>query len=121
MHSEYYSVDEQVWRRIIKAKKESRRVIAVGSTSTRCLETIVKTGRLQGETDIFIYPKDFGPIRSGEFKIVDAMITNFHLPTSTLLLLVSAFAGIEETKRIYQEAIDQEYRFYSYGDCMFMN
>lgn len=120
MHPERYSIDETVWAKIVSARKDGRRIISIGTTTTRCLETIARTGKLRGETDIFIYPKNFNSLRTDEFRLVDGMITNFHLPGSTLLLLVSAFAGIDEIKKIYQEAIDLEYRFYSYGDCMFM-
>lgn len=126
IHFEYYSIDEDTLKEIIAAKKTENRIIAVGTTTTRVLETIfqncqpstclagrqaVNCQRLSGWTDIFIYP----PYK---FKCVDAMITNFHLPKSTLLLLVSAFAGKDKIKKAYSEAIRQRYRFYSYGDAM---
>lgn len=111
MHAEYYEIDPDVYEKIFKAKKEGRRVIAVGTTSARTLESIVLTKKISGSTDIFIYP-------GYKFKTVDAMITNFHLPKSTLLMLVSAFAGYNNIKKSYQHAIEKKYRFYSYGDSM---
>jgi S-adenosylmethionine:tRNA ribosyltransferase-isomerase len=90
--------------------------MAVGTTAVRCLETAAQTGELkpyQGETDIFIYP-------GYEFKIIDALITNFHLSESTLLMLVSAFSGRDNIMNAYQHAIEQRYRFFSYGDAMFI-
>lgn len=110
MHSEYYSIDAHNWERILQAKKNSNKIFALGSTTTRTLETIYRNRELSGLTDIFIKP-------GFEFKVVDAMITNFHLPRSSLILLVSAFAGTDQIKKIYQHAINQEYRFYSYGDA----
>ena len=117
MHSEWYQVSEAVCEQVNAAKQAGNRVIAVGSTSVRCLEAATVNGRLQpfhGETDIFIYP-GFG------FQTVDAMITNFHLPGSTLLLLVCAFAGRDNIMKAYRHAIETEYRFFSYGDAMFIN
>jgi len=119
IHSEYYSVKKTELEKIIQAKKEDRRAIAVGTTSTRVLETVYgKFGKFQlpvedyfGWTDIFIYP-------GYKFKCVDSLITNFHLPKSTLLMLVSTFAGKENIDRAYKEAIDKKYRFFSYGDAM---
>ncbi len=114
MHSEYYSVSEQAARTINDAKKEGRRVIAVGTTSVRTLESAASGGRVQAgsaDTDIFIYP-------GYEYQIVDALITNFHLPKSTLIMLVSAFCGREETLRIYRRAVEERYRFFSFGDAM---
>lgn len=155
MHREYFEVQQSTWKRILSAKKAGRRVIAVGTTSTRVLETlaqyqnfhfrqgygrqinskkqndilkcknystkeqivwgsnqIIDNGSLiSGFTDIFIYP-------GYKFKIIDGLITNFHLPKSTLLMLVSAFAGTDLIKKTYQEAIKEKYRFYSYGDAM---
>lgn len=122
MHPESFSVDEANWSKILKAKEEGRRVISIGSTSTRCLETLARPDQfsieknsqsLFGETDIYIYP-------GFEFKIVNAILTNFHLPKSSLILMVSAFAGREEILKIYKEAIEEKYRFYSYGDCMLL-
>jgi S-adenosylmethionine:tRNA ribosyltransferase-isomerase len=117
MHSEEYSISEAVFSKVIKAKKEGRRVIAVGSTSMRTLESAVSGGSsideptLTGQTDIFIYP-------GYSFKIVDAVVTNFHLPRSTLIMLVSAFSSKEMIFKAYEEAIKERYRFFSYGDCM---
>lgn len=114
MHSEYYSVSEQAARMINDAKKEGRRVIAVGTTSVRTLESAACGGRVQAgsaDTDIFIYP-------GYDYQIVDALITNFHLPESTLIMLVSAFCGREETLRIYRRAVEERYRFFSFGDAM---
>ena len=114
MHSEYYSVDEQAAERLNLAKSEHRRIIAVGTTSVRVLESctnsdgIVQSG--SGNTEIFIYPEY-------KFKSVDALITNFHLPESTLIMLVSAFCGREETLYFYKYAVDNEYRFFSFGDA----
>lgn len=114
MHYEYYSVSEQAARMINDAKKEGRRVIAVGTTSVRTLESAACGGRVQAgsaDTDIFIYP-------GYDYQIVDALITNFHLPKSTLIMLVSAFCGREETLRIYRRAVEERYRFFSFGDAM---
>ena len=111
MHSESYEVSASAAEKINAAK----RVIAVGTTVTRVLENIAaRHGRViaeRGETDIFIYPPY-------EFRVVDALLTNFHLPKSTLLMLVSALAGKELIFRAYEEAVREKYRFYSYGDCM---
>ncbi|MFO7637357.1 MAG: tRNA preQ1(34) S-adenosylmethionine ribosyltransferase-isomerase QueA [Clostridia bacterium] len=115
MHSEYYKVDEDAARLINRARKNKKKVIAVGTTSTRVLESIsddqgfVKPS--EGHTDIFIYP-------GYRFKAVDTLITNFHLPESTLIMLVSAFAGKDLIMKAYQEAIDHRYRFFSFGDAM---
>jgi len=115
MHSEHFSVPEETARAVNAARKEDRRVIAVGTTSVRTLEYAADDdGKLlsgTGKCDLFICP-------GYEFKIIDAMITNFHLPKSTLLMLVSAFAGREKVLAAYQEAIKEKYRFYSYGDAM---
>ncbi len=124
MHSEYAEVPDHVIETIRKTKANGKRVIAIGTTSVRSLESAawksgMETGRFDqltsftGETDIFIYP-------GYEFKLVDAMVTNFHLPESTLIMLVSAFAGKENILKGYNEAIAQEYRFFSYGDAMFL-
>lgn len=115
MMRERYRIEEAVFKKVAKAKDEGRRVVAVGTTSTRALESSVRYGfsspRLEGATDLFIYP-------GFEFKVVDALLTNFHLPESTLLMLVSAFAGRELVLRAYREAVANEYRFFSYGDSM---
>ena len=116
MHSEWFQVSEAVCEQVSAVKQAGNRVIAVGTTSVRCLEAATLDGRLQpfqGETEIFIYP-------GFEFRTVDAMITNFHLPGSTLLLLVCAFAGRENILRAYRHAVEAEYRFFSYGDAMFI-
>lgn len=116
MHSELIQVTEETCQQIQQTKQSSGRVIAVGTTSVRCLETATQNGETKpffGETDIFIYP-------GYKFKCVDAMITNFHLPESTLLMLVAAFAGHENMMRAYHEAIAKKYRFFSYGDAMFI-
>jgi len=116
MHSEYLEVSVEVCEKVKKCKARGGRVIAVGTTAVRCLETAVQTDEIetyQGETDIFIYP-------GYEFKVVDALITNFHLSESTLLMLVSAFVGRDNIMNAYQHAIDEAYRFFSYGDAMFI-
>jgi S-adenosylmethionine:tRNA ribosyltransferase-isomerase len=116
MHSEYLQVSADVCEKVKQCKARGGRVIAVGTTAVRCLETAAQASELkpyQGETDIFIYP-------GYEFKVVDALITNFHLSESTLLMLVSAFAGRGNIMNAYQHAIEQRYRFFSYGDAMFL-
>lgn len=122
MHSEYIDVSQTVCDQITATQKAGKRVIAVGTTSVRSIESAAmysgtKDGQplkgYQGETDIFIYP-------GYQFQCVDVLITNFHLPQSTLLMLVSAFAGYDGIKQAYKEAIDQRYRFFSYGDAMFL-
>ncbi|TLX47805.1 tRNA preQ1(34) S-adenosylmethionine ribosyltransferase-isomerase QueA [Pseudoalteromonas phenolica] len=118
MHSEYIEVSQEVVDAIKKTKANGGRVIAVGTTSVRSLESAAKAseGELQslyGDTDIFIYP-------GYEFQVVDAMITNFHLPESTLIMLVSAFAGQDHIINAYKTAVNEQYRFFSYGDAMFI-
>lgn len=117
MHSEYYEISRQAADIINLAKAQNRRVIAVGTTSVRVLESRADNdGRVQsgsGETDIFIYP-------GYKFKAIDALITNFHLPESTLIMLVSAFAGREKVLDLYRQAIGLKYRFFSFGDAMFI-
>ncbi|MGQ9856393.1 MAG: tRNA preQ1(34) S-adenosylmethionine ribosyltransferase-isomerase QueA [Fervidobacterium sp.] len=116
MHEEYYIVPEETVNLIDEVKSNGGRVIAVGTTSVRTLETIArqpKSKSYSGKTDIFIYP----PF---EFKIVDALITNFHLPKSSLIMLVSAFAGYELTMQAYKIAVEEKYRFFSFGDAMFI-
>ena len=113
MHSEFYSVSQNAADIVNKAKKEGRRVIAVGTTSVRVLESAFKNGKLNaesGETSIFIYPPY-------QFKAVDALITNFHLPESTLIMLVSAFMGRENALKMYETAVKEKYRFFSFGDA----
>ena len=117
MHSEWISVSKKTCDMIIETKNNRGRVVAVGTTSLRSLETIAIKPDLepfQGDTDIFICP-------GYKFKLVDALITNFHLPKSTLLMLVCAFAGYSQIMDAYKEAINKKYRFYSYGDAMFLS
>jgi len=114
MHSEWYSIPAETVAMIEAAKRVGGRVVAVGSTSLRALEAAATKGKLQagcGETDIFITP-------GYRFKIVERLLTNFHLPRSTLLMLVSAFGGMENIRRAYRHAVESRYRFFSYGDAM---
>ena len=138
IHREFYSMNQRTLNEIIKAKLKHRRIIAVGTTTTRVLETLFQAGimnnesgimnkisenhnssftihnsKISGWTNIFIYP-------GYKFKCIDGLITNFHLPKSTLLMLVSAFSGQKKIKNAYKEAIKEKYRFYSYGDAMFI-
>jgi S-adenosylmethionine:tRNA ribosyltransferase-isomerase len=117
MHSEWYEVPESVVEVIREAKRAGRRVVAVGTTSVRALEAASRGGEIQactGDTELFITP-------GFEFHAIDAMITNFHLPKSTLLMLVSAFGGIDLMRRAYAHAVEQRYRFFSYGDAMLID
>ena len=107
IHGERYSVEPEAWERI----RAADRVLAVGTTTVRVLETIAHGGQLAGRTELFITP-------GVEFRRVDGLLTNFHLPRSTLLALVMAFAGVEETRRLYRLAVAERYRFYSFGDAM---
>ena len=117
MHSEFYKIEQPEADKINKAKKEGHRVIAVGTTSTRALESAAdENGFLtekSGWTEIFIYP-------GYQFKVIDALITNFHLPESTLVMLVSALAGREHVLAAYETAVEEKYRFFSFGDAMFI-
>jgi len=116
MHSERIEVDEVVCKKVHAARERGGRVIAVGTTSVRALESASQSGSIEpfsGETEIFIYP-------GYQFKSVDAMITNFHLSESTLLMLVSAFSGREHIMAGYRHAVEEKYRFFSYGDAMFL-
>ena len=116
MHSEYFEVCQETVDKIVSTKANGGRIVAVGTTAVRTLESIALQGDLssaKGDTDIFIYP-------GFEFRLVDAMITNFHLPKSSLLMLVSTFIGIEKMFQIYQYAIEEKYRFFSYGDAMLL-
>ena len=118
MHSEHFYIKQEDVEKINKAKQEGRRVIAVGTTSCRVLESIAdeKTGmvkQIEDDTEIFIYP-------GYKFKCIDGLITNFHLPQSTLLMLVSALAGKEYMMKAYKEAVKEKYRFFSFGDAMFI-
>lgn len=115
MHEEWYSLSQEAAQKIEDTKKSGGRVIAVGTTSCRTLETIAKKyGRLQadtGKSKLFIYP-------GFEYKVIDGLITNFHLPESTLIMLVSAFCGYQHTMDAYKEAVEEKYRFFSFGDAM---
>jgi len=119
MHRESFSISDAAAERINRARRERRRVLAVGTTTVRTLEYAVRHAAGDqidpgsGEADIFIYP-------GFQFRVVDALLTNFHLPQSTLLMLVSAFAGREQILRAYCHAVEEKYRFFSYGDCMFI-
>jgi len=109
LHSERYEVEPAVWERI----RGAERVLAIGTTTVRVLESLARGAPLSGRTDLFITP-------GFEFRRADALLTNFHLPRSTLLALVMAFAGVEETRRLYRLAIEERYRFYSFGDAMLL-
>jgi S-adenosylmethionine:tRNA ribosyltransferase-isomerase len=121
LHGESYAVDAAVWRRVLAARAEGRRIVAVGTTSVRTLEHLARqTGEAglpegaaahRGETSLFITP-------GFDFRVVDAMVTNFHLPRTSLLTLVMAFCGVEQTRRVYAYAVRERYRFYSFGDAM---
>ena len=117
MHKEYYSISQETADLIMNTKKAGKRVIAVGTTSIRTMESAADgVGQISGKsgwTDIFIYP-------GYEFKLVDAIITNFHLPKSTLIMLISAFAGREFVLEAYKKAVEEKYRFFSFGDAMFI-
>ena len=116
MHSEWLQVTEQVCQQVADTRARGGRVIAVGTTSVRCLETAAISGEIapfEGDTNIFIYP-------GYSFKVVDALLTNFHLSESTLLMLVSAFSGYQPIMSAYREAVAERYRFFSYGDAMFL-
>lgn len=118
MHSEFYNIEQSEADKINKAKADGHRVISVGTTSTRTLESAAtEDGRLKacsGWTEIFIYP-------GYQFKVIDALITNFHLPESTLVMLVSALAGRENVLAAYKQAVDERYRFFSFGDAMYIH
>jgi S-adenosylmethionine:tRNA ribosyltransferase-isomerase len=109
IHSERYEVAPEAWERI----RSAERVLAVGTTTVRVLESLARGAALSGRTELFITP-------GFEFRRVDALLTNFHLPRSTLLALVMAFAGVDETRRLYELAIEERYRFYSFGDAMLL-
>lgn len=117
MHEEYFSIPEKTYNRINRLKREGKNLIAVGTTTLRALESSAKNGQLEqhGElsTDIFIKP-------GYSFNIIDKMVTNFHLPKSTLFILMCALCGADEIKAVYKHAIDKQYRFFSYGDAMFI-
>ena len=117
MHSEFYMIDEEVAEKLNQAKANNQRIISVGTTSTRTLEANFKKYRkfqaTQESTNIFIYP-------GYQFEAIDALITNFHLPKSTLVMLVSAFASKDYIMKAYHHAVEEKYRFFSFGDCMFI-
>ena len=117
MHSEFYMIDEDVAKQLNEAKANGQRIISVGTTSTRTLEAnFKKYGEFkatQESTDIFIYP-------GYQFEAIDALITNFHLPKSTLVMLVSAFASKDFIMKAYHHAVEEKYRFFSFGDAMFI-
>ena len=118
MHSEFYMIEKEEADKINRAKAAGHRVISVGTTSRRTLESATGDDGIlkatSGWTDIFIYP-------GYKFKMIDALITNFHLPESTLLMLVSALAGKDKVMKAYEEAIAERYRFFSFGDAMFIS
>jgi S-adenosylmethionine:tRNA ribosyltransferase-isomerase len=109
MHKERYAIPHETMRAL-----EGRKVLAVGTTSARALESAARSGKMRGETDLFIYP-------GFEFRKVDRLLTNFHLPKSSLMMLVSAFAGTDNIRKAYAHAIEQRYRFFSYGDAMLID
>lgn len=116
MHAEFYQVSEEAARTIMEVKENGGRVVSVGTTSTRTLETVAsahggKIAASSGWTDIFIYP-------GYQYKAIDALITNFHLPKSTLIMMVSALAGRENILHAYETAVKEKYRFFSFGDAM---
>jgi S-adenosylmethionine:tRNA ribosyltransferase-isomerase len=117
IHSERYEISEEAARAIHRAKEQKRRVVAIGTTTVRTLEFAAqRTGRVEagsGDAELFIYP-------GFDFRVVDALLTNFHLPESTLLMLVCALGGQGVVLQAYRHAVAAEYRFYSYGDCMFL-
>ena len=113
MHSEWFHIPEETLEAINVAKSTNHRVVALGTTVARTLEYYGKTGETTGEDDIFIYP-------GFDFAVIDALVTNFHAPKSTVLMLASAFAGWDHLKTAYQHAIDEKYNFLSYGDSMFI-
>ncbi|MBU3631604.1 tRNA preQ1(34) S-adenosylmethionine ribosyltransferase-isomerase QueA [Polynucleobacter sp. AP-Melu-500A-A1] len=114
MHYEWFSIPESTLQAIEETKRGGGRIIAVGTTSLRALESQAISGQSGGQTNLFITP-------GFQFKTVDCLLTNFHLPKSTLLMLVSAFAGVDNIRSAYQHAIQQQYRFFSYGDAMFLS
>jgi S-adenosylmethionine:tRNA ribosyltransferase-isomerase len=113
MHSEWYNIPPETIQAIADCRARSGRVVAVGTTSVRTLESWAHSGQTNGDTQIFITP-------GFEFKVVDVLVTNFHLPKSTLMMLVSAFAGYDHIRALYRHAIAHDYRFFSYGDAMLL-
>ena len=117
MHKEWLKVDEVLVSAVNRTRRNGNRVVGVGTTVVRALETASQNGQLvpfEGETDLYIYP-------GYRFQTVDALLTNFHLPRSSLLIMVSAFSGVERIREVYEHALKQRYRFFSYGDCMILN
>lgn len=114
LHAEWFSIPASTVEQVHAARSEGRRVVAVGSTVVRALETLATTGKSEGETDLYIYP-------GHRFRAVDAMITNFHLPGTTLLLMVAAFAGPDVMRSAYKLAVAERYRFFSFGDAMLID
>jgi S-adenosylmethionine:tRNA ribosyltransferase-isomerase len=117
MHRERFEVPQATVDAIAAARAAAGKVLAVGTTTLRALESAARAGRLEattGETDLFVYP-------GFRFRVVDRLLTNFHLPKSSLLMLVAAFAGLEQIRRAYAHAIERRYRFFSYGDAMFLS
>jgi S-adenosylmethionine:tRNA ribosyltransferase-isomerase len=113
MHSEWYSIPAATLQAIADCRARGGRLVAVGTTSVRTLESWARSGRVEGDTDIFITP-------GFKFQVVDVLITNFHLPKSTLLMLVAAFTGFDSMQALYAHAIENRYRFFSYGDAMLL-
>jgi S-adenosylmethionine:tRNA ribosyltransferase-isomerase len=113
MHSEWYDLPLATQHAIAATRERGGRVVSVGTTTTRTLESWAQTGQTTGDTSIFITP-------GFEFQVVDVLLTNFHLPKSTLMMLVSAFSGYEHIKALYHHAIETQYRFFSYGDAMLL-
>ena len=117
MHKEWLKVDQALVRVVNRTRRNGSRVVGVGTTVVRALETASQNGQLlpfEGETDLYIYP-------GYRFRTVDVLLTNFHLPRSSLLIMVSAFLGIDRIREVYEHALKQRYRFFSYGDCMILN
>ena len=117
MHKEWLKIDEALVRSVNRVRRNGNRVVGVGTTVMRALETASQNGDLlpfEGETDLYIYP-------GYRFRTVDVLLTNFHLPQSSLLIMVSAFSGVDRIREAYEHALTQGYRFFSYGDCMILN
>lgn len=116
MHREWYTIEKETAQKVNEAKEEGRRIIAVGTTSVRTLESAGQTGRVEAGsswTQLYIYP-------GYQWQVVDAIVTNFHLPESTLIMMMASFAGREHILAAYEEAVRQKYRFFSFGDAMFL-
>ncbi len=113
MHREWYRIPTETLAALARTRRDGGRIVAVGTTTVRTLESWARTGATEGDTDIFITP-------GFDFRVVDALITNFHLPRSTLMMLVSAFAGYDPIMALYRHAVQQRYRFFSYGDAMLL-